>query len=286
VTPGSGFPGGAPAAVASRGGDEVQGAVVHPRVWQRRMAVLRDQGRRRLRWVVGGVAVLTVLCVGLVVLHTPLLALRHATVRGADHTGTEAVLAAAGLLEHPPLIDVDPANVAARVQGLPWVAHALVVRHWPDAVTITVTERVAMGSIIRPGGGVAVVDASGRVLAWQSAAPPGLVLVAPVAPGRPGTILAGAARPAVVVAAALPASLAGRVRQVVAGPGGVVALDLGGRVTAMLGRTDSLHAKLVALASVLAGAQVSGPAVIDVTVPSQPTVGPAPPASRPEPTPR
>ena len=33
---------------------------VHPRVWQRRVAVLREQGHRRLRWVVGGVVVLVV----------------------------------------------------------------------------------------------------------------------------------------------------------------------------------------------------------------------------------
>ncbi len=258
---------------------EGEPAVVHPRVWQRRVAVLRDQGRRRLRWVVAGVVVLVVLCVGLLVLHTPLLALRHATVRGAQHSGPEAVLQAAGLLDHPPLIDVDPANVAARVERLPWVADAVVVRHWPDDVTITVTERSPVGSIGRPGGGVAVVDAAGRVLAWQGAAPPGPVLVAPVAPGPPGTVLAGAARPALAVAAALPAALAGRVQQVAVGAGGVVTLDLGGGLRAALGRTDGLRAKLVALDSVLAGAQVSGPAMIDVTVPGEPTVGPAPPLS-------
>jgi cell division protein FtsQ len=258
-------------------------AVVHPRVWQRRVAVLRDQGRRRLRWVVAGVVVLVVLCVGLVVLHTPLLALRHATVRGAQHSGPEAVLQAAGLLDHPPLIDVDPASVAARVERLPWVARAVVVRHWPDDVTITVTERSPVGSIARSGGGVAVVDAAGRVLAWQGAAPPGPVLVAPVVPGPPGTVLADAARPALAVAAALPAALAGRVQQVAVGAGGVVTLDLGGGLRATLGRTDGLRAKLVALASVLAGAQVSGPAVIDVTVPGEPMVGPAPPLSRSRP---
>ncbi len=254
--------------------------VVHPRVWQRRVAVLRDQGVRRLRWVVAGVAVLVVLCVVLLVLHTPLLALRNATVRGAQHTGTQAVLAAAGLLDDPPLIDVDPGTVAARVERLPWVAHAVVVRHWPDSVTITVTERVPLGSIARPGGGVAVVDASGRVLAWQAAAPPGLVLEAPVSPGPPGAVLAPAARPALQVGAALPASLAGRVLDVTVDARGMVTLDLGGGVSAALGTTAELPAKLTAVASVLAGAPLKGPAVIDVTVPDEPTVGPPPPGAR------
>ncbi len=255
-------------------------SAVHPRVWQRRVAVLREQGHRRLRWIVGGVVVLVVACVALLVLHTPLLALRNATVQGAQHTGSTAVLAAAGLLDHPPLIDVDPKSASARIEKLPWVAHAVVTRHWPDSVTITVTERRPLGSVARPGGGVAVVDASGHVLAWQSSAPPGLVLVAPVTPGRPGTVLAGAARPALEVAAALPPALAGRVLQVAVNARDTVTLDLGRGISAVLGSTTGLDAKLTAVASVLAGAHVSPPAVIDVTVPDEPTVGRPPPGSR------
>jgi cell division protein FtsQ len=251
--------------------------VVHPRVWQRRMAVLREQGRRRLRWVVAGVAVLVALCIALLVLHTPLLALRSATVRGAQHTGTQAVLQAAGLLSNPPLIDVDPKTVAADVEKLPWVAHAAVVRHWPDRVTITVTERVPLGFFPRRGG-VAVVDHTGRVLAWQRGATTGLVLVAPVTPGRPGTVLAGAARPVLRVASALPASLSARVLEVSADAHGTVRLNLGGGVSAVLGPATEVQAKLTALATVLSGAHVSGPAVIDVTYPDEPTVGPPPPA--------
>jgi cell division protein FtsQ len=262
-------------------GSRAETETVHPRVWQRRAAVLRDHAHRRLRWVVAGVVILVVLCVVLLVLHTPLLALRDTTVRGAQHTGSQAVLEAAGLLDDPPLIDVDPTTTAAKIERLPWVAHAVVVRHWPVSVTITVTERVALGSIAVPGGGVAVVDASGRVLAWQPSAPPGPILVAPVTPGRPGTVLARPARPALRVASALPPSLAGRVLHVTTDAQGMVTLDLGRGLRAVLGSTDGTEAKLTALASVLAGAPVSGPAVIDVTVPDEPTIGPPPPGSRP-----
>jgi len=278
--PGTGREGGPAGPGPSPGTDSEREPVVHPRVWQRRVAVLRDQSRRRLRWVVGGVAVLVALCAVLLALHTPLLALRHATVVGAQHTGTEAVLQAAGLVDHPPLIDVDPKSAARRVERLPWVAHAEVVRHWPDSVTIIVTERVPLASVARPGGGVATVDATGRVLTWQGGAAPGLTLAAPVTPGRPGTALPSAARPALVVASALPATIAGRVQEVAVDARGMVSLDLGGRLSAMLGSTQDLQAKLIAVASVLAGAHLSGAAMIDVTVPDEPTVGPPPPVSR------
>jgi hypothetical protein len=75
--------------------------------------------------------------------------------------------------------------------------------------------------------------------------------------------------------------LAGRVLKVTANAQARVSLDLGGGVSAVLGPTTGLQAKLTALASVLAGAHVSPPAVIDVTVPDEPTVGRPPPGSGP-----
>ncbi len=77
-------------------------SVVHPRLWQRHVAVLREQGHRRLRWVMGGVVVLVVLCVALLVLHTPLLALRHATVRGAAAHRLRSRAPGGGLARSPP----------------------------------------------------------------------------------------------------------------------------------------------------------------------------------------
>jgi len=252
------------------------GASVHPRVWQRRVAVLRDQGRHRLRWVVAVVVALAAVCVAVLVLHTPLVAVRHTTVRGVAPAQVGAVLEAAGLAGDPPMIDVDPVSAAAQVEALPWVARAAVVRRWPDSVSVTVTERVPLAAVPRPGGGAAVVDASGHVLAWEPSLPGGLLLSGPVPPGPPGSVLAAADRPVVTVGAALPAPMAGRVRQVSVNRAGVVALDLGGHVGAVLGPVTDLGRKLAALTTVLEEVRPTGPAVIDVTVPDQPTVGPPP----------
>jgi cell division protein FtsQ len=248
---------------------------VDPRLWQRRVAVLRQQGRRRLRWVLAALAALAVGVVVLVGLHSPVLAVRHVTVLGAHHTGYGLVVRAAGLDAHPPLIDVDTGAAAARVAQLPWVAHATVVRDWPDGVTVTVTERVPVATVSRPGGGVAVVDADGHITAWEPDGFPGVVALGGAGvPGRPGTVLGPAARPALVVAASLPPALASRVRLVSLGAGEELWLDLGGGVKATLGSDNDLTAKLEALSSVLAGVNLRGPAVIDVSVPDEPTMGP------------
>jgi len=134
--------------------------------------------------------------------------------------------------------------------------------------------------VARPGG-VAVVDAAGRVLAWSRTSPAGLVaLSAPISAGAPGTTLGGAARPGLDLVSALPPALAGRVHAVRVGARGDLSIDLGNGVGALLGPDANVGAKLEALASVLAGAPPKGPEWIDVSVPDEPTVGPPPAAGQ------
>ena len=253
---------------------------VEPRMWQRRVEVLREQGRRRLRWIIAALVGVVIAAAVLVALHSPVLAVRHVTVVGAHQTPVGDVVGAAAL-DGRPLVDIDTGETAARVESLPWVAHATVVRSWPTGVTITIVERVPRATVDRPNG-VAVVDASGHVLEWTQEPPSGFPsLGAVVAPGRPGTVLGPGARPALMVVDALPAPLAPTVRRVVLDRGHHVWLDLGRGVSAALGGTGDIGAKLQSLASVLASARPSWPAVIDVTVPDLPTVGPPSPGAPP-----
>jgi cell division protein FtsQ len=214
---------------------------------------------------------------GFGVLHTELFAARHITVRGAVHTTKRQVEVAAGLNSGTPLIDVSAGAADARIEALPWVDRAVVARHWPDSVSVSITERVAIATLSRPGG-VVLVDRAGRVLAWESVAPPGLVsLDVQVAVGRPGSTLPSVAGPGLRVAAALPAALASRVTAVAVDRRGNVTLSLSGGLIATLGATVDLPAKFESLASVVEGAHPTGPGVIDVSVPEEPTFGPLPP---------
>jgi cell division protein FtsQ len=230
--------------------------------------------------VVTAASVAVLLVGALAVLHSPLLAARHVTVRGAHRVSARLVVRTAQLTAAPPLVDVDSAVDAARLERLPWVARATVARRWPDSVVITVAERTPVVALARPSpaSGYALVDGSGRVLQWVAAALSGLpVLQAPVAAPAPGKVVAGAARPGLVVADAAERALPGRLQGVTVEPSGTVRLDLGGGVQVLVGRARSLGPKLASLRSVLAGAPPPGPEVIDVTVPGEPTVAPPPP---------
>ena len=91
------------------------------------------------------------------------------------HVSSATILAAAGLTGHPPLISVNPGAVAAKVEGLPFVATARVSRNWPDGVTIAVTERVPVAIMAGPSTSWSVLDRTGRTVQVDGPRPAGLV---------------------------------------------------------------------------------------------------------------
>ncbi len=261
--------------VEGRGFGRGSPAGVDPRLGERRRQVARQVAHRRRRRLAMAAAPVVAAVALVVALHSPLLAVRHVAVRGAVHTPAAEVAQVAGLAGHPPLVDVSPAVADRRLQRLPWVARAEVRRRWPDAVSVVVTERRPVAVLSRPGGS-AVVDGSGHVLTtapWYGPVLPHVVTA--VVSGAAGSVVAPAVIPALTVAAALPPALRGRVVSISLGRSDGVVLQLGGGLSARLGPPMDLPAKFEALASVLAGAAPGGPAVIDVTIPNLPTVGPA-----------
>jgi len=246
------------------------GAPIDPRIRARRAEVLRGQARRRLRVALGALIVLAVLVGCWALLHSRAFSARVVTVVGAVHTPASEIIAAAGLADHPPLIDVTSA-ATARLERLPWVAQATVTREWPDGVRIHVVERSPVAAV-SDGGRWMLVARSGKVLARVAAPPAAVVHVSsPAAPGLPGTTMPSA-RPALQVAASLPVAFKSQVASVDAGPRGTVTLHLTSGLTVDLGSTAELERKYEDIAAILAGAKLTSGDVIDVAAPAAPIV--------------
>lgn len=245
-----------------------------PRFRKRRVAVRRQEGRRRLRFLAGSTAVAVAVGGAVGVTRSPLLDVDRVEVRGTSRTPRPDVLAASGLDAGPLMTEVDTRGVVRRVEALPWVERARARRAWPNSVVIEVTERTPAAALAAAGGGWALVDGAGRVLEVGAARPQGVPVVAgATAPGPAGSELAAGARDPLRVAAALPAQLRPRVAEVVVVPGGEVVLRLaapGGEVR--LGRPDALGPKLAAAATVLEKANPRGLRVLDVRVPQAPVL--------------
>jgi cell division protein FtsQ len=194
------------------------------------------------------------------------------------HTSDAAIEVAAGLDGSPPLISVDPGPTAARVERLPFIATARVERHWPDGVSIAVTERVPTTVMAGPGTSWSVLDADGRTLEVLPTRPPGLVVLAvdtaggPVRPGAVGHTLPGSSSFALTVRRTLPPAFSAQVVSVTEAPNATVSLALNSGLAVLLGTDSDLRAKYEDVAAVIAHASLHGATTVDVSVPESPTV--------------
>lgn len=246
---------------------------IDPRIRERRVAVRREEGRRRLRVVVGTAILAAIVGAAVAITRSPLLDLDRVEISGATHTSAADIARAGSLRTGTLLVDLDPDASARAIRTLPWVADAEVVRRWPGSVVVTVVER-APAAAVAIDGGWALVAVDGHVLSHQPEQPSGVLVVAGVAaPGAPGTVLPPESRAAVEVAAALAPAVRDRVAVIEATPAGEVDLLLAApKARVRLGTTDRLDAKLLAVETVLTKVSTVRLTTIDVRAPETPVL--------------
>lgn len=257
---------------------------IDPRMSARRADV--EDGRRRGRYRnVASVLVAATLLGGAVVavLASPLLQLRTVTVHGGTEIGVNRVRTAAGLRLGQSMLDVNVDQVRRLVTELPLVERVTVRRQWPRTVVLDVVEAVPVAAVAT-GDTWSVVDRRGTVLETRPVQPslPTVELetganVGSVQPGDPRI------RGALVVASLMSAELRQQVARVaVRGTevnvwvrrSGVakVRRGPGDELLVLVGDPRDLPAKVRALDTMLAGADLANAAVLDLTVPDQPIV--------------
>ena len=244
-----------------------------PRIRQRRIAVQRDEGRRRRRALLAVVAVVLTGISAWGVTRSPLLNVDTVRVRGGVHTTVADVVTASALDRHPPMTDVDPTRVAESVERLPWVEQARVERYWPATVEVTLLERSPL-AVVHAGTRWLLVDPTGRVLAVEKVAPPDLTRIETAkAPWRPATTVPEPVRAALAIVEMLPEPLAGRVPVIRVHSDDTIELALDNRVSVLLGPAGvDTREKLVALTTLVQKANLTRVASIDVRVPTAPVL--------------
>jgi cell division protein FtsQ len=257
----------------------LDGSSIDPRIRQRREQIERSRAQKRLRLLAVFVGMAVLVAGGAFLLHTPLFEAKVVTVTGEHpNTSTQAIEAAAGVTHHPPLISVDPDPTAARVETLPFIASAQITRHWPDAVTIAVTERTPVTAMAGPTTDWSTLDSNGRTLAVTPGRPalPVLAVAAAkgsVPPAPVGATIAPAADPGLLVARTLPPAFVAQVVSITVAADVTVSLALTSGLVVLLGTVSDLPAKYEDVAAIIAHAPLRGVHTIDVTVPQSPTTG-------------
>jgi cell division protein FtsQ len=204
------------------------------------------RSRRRRRIVLVTLAAVAIVAAAIwALLGSGLLVVRSVTVTGAGAVPRAEVLRAAGITPGTPLIRVDTAAVARRVEQITQVQSAQVSRDWPDTVVIAIQDRTPVFAVAS-GGGFALVDRFGVVVSHVTSRPPGMVLFDTAA--DPGSLRGNrAVQAAVTVLHELPPRIRRQVRAVAAPSPDAVTLDLRRGVTVLWGGTDRAAAKAAEL---------------------------------------
>ncbi|MFI5036119.1 MAG: cell division protein FtsQ/DivIB [Acidimicrobiales bacterium] len=237
---------------------------------------------RRHRRVITVVAVVVLAAATLVaggewVIRQSYFRVRHVTLTGLVHESSAAVLAASGLAGDPPMIDVSAGELARRLAVFPWIGHVAVTKHWPNTLDVAVRERLAVAVAFDGRHRLRYVDAAGHDL---GAAPldanlPTLDFAHPRDATWPYERAGWAAA---FVAARLPVAFAPQVSVIIVDHRGNVTLTMTTPVHFVLGAPTQLHAKFVAIASVIAHETLRAGDVVDVSVPGALAVTGPPPS--------
>lgn len=239
-----------------------------------RRATPRRRVRRLTKWLVSLGLVVTALAFATQwLLHSSYLRVQHVTLVGLRHEGDAAVLQASGLSEHPSMIGLSESTIAQRLATFPWISSITLVKHWPNSVVVTVHESVAVAVAFTSTHHLEFVDAKGRELGPASlgANLPTLEYLNAKGPSWPFAL---AGRGAAYVASQLPRAFSPQVSQITDDAQGVVTLKMTTPVTFVLGPPTDLHAKFVAIASVIAHSTLVPGDVVDVSVPDELAVTP------------
>lgn len=277
-----------------------------PRFAERWVQVRREEGKRRLKFLVAATAILSAGLLAVGSLYTPLLKVRHVRVTVHGSLSARQVRTLAGLAHYKLMVDVDAGAIASRLDDVPQLGEARVRREWPGTVAVTVSVRTPIAIMFLASGEWAAVDATGRVLEEKTGPAPALPIMQglpdPPAPGQwldgslgpdaaPGlppaaqvdmaaasdsTTVPQGATAALAAIVALPASLRRDVISVTVGAGGSLSMTVisanqtGGSIAVSFGDASLLAQKLEALSTLLTQADLSGVASIDLSVPDRP----------------
>ncbi|MHB8294165.1 MAG: cell division protein FtsQ/DivIB [Acidimicrobiales bacterium] len=251
-----------------------------PRIWDRREEVLRRARNRRLAASVVAVSFAVMSMLLLALLHSPAFEVARVRLSGASRTTTGQVYQAAGLVGHVPMIDVSAGRAEDALEALPWARQAVVSIEWPATIAIRITEwrPVAWAASASSPGREVLLAGQGRVLALTTAVPPGLFhLVGLSIAEQPGQdVPAMATGPLRVAAALASAGQQAPGQQIVSLAGSVSSVtgQLSGGAEVIFGRAANLHAKVGALETMLAHLPPGPLKVLDVSIPSAPTLTP------------
>lgn len=245
---------------------------IDPRIRQRRIAVQRASGRRRLRRLVVLTGVLVAVIAGVLLALSPVLDVDRVTVAGASATPASDIIAASGILDGDAMVRLDVDGATEALEVLPWVDRATIRRDYPSAVKIVIREREPVG-ILSSGDTEALVDGSGRVLGPVQ--PPYRELARVVIPTEipaAGQTVDASTRATLDLVDAVAAGIEGHPVVITQDPAGETSLIVDDSIAVRIGDADRIATKVRSVATILDQVDLTCVATIDVRIADRPVL--------------
>ena len=231
----------------------------------KQLFTMRGVNRRKQLLVVGGSLVASVVFV-LIVLASPLVAVRNIDIEGAKYANATLIETVSKSLRGKSVLTVDTNAAQKLLETDPWIESVRIKTYLPSRAVIEINERVPVAWFLGVDNQGRVIDQDGRVLAVVNGRPTEYMLIDGIGPN----LIAGAmASESYKAAAQLAMSLPDEIRPVVKnmgvnGPNQVTMTLLTGAVV-KFGEPVDLRNKLVNVVVILRRQDINQIAGIDVS---------------------
>ena len=231
----------------------------------KQLFTMRGVNRRKQLLVVGGSLVASVVFV-LIVLASPLVAVRNIDIEGAKYANATLIETVSKSLRGKSVLTVDTNAAQKLLETDPWIESVRIKSYLPSRAVIEINERVPVAWFLGVDNQGRVIDQDGRVLAVVNGRPTEYMLIDGIGPN----LIAGAmASESYKAAAQLAMSLPDEIRPVVKnmgvnGPNQVTMTLLTGAVV-KFGEPVDLRNKLVNVVVILRRQDINQIAGIDVS---------------------
>ncbi|NDF40967.1 MAG: FtsQ-type POTRA domain-containing protein [Actinobacteria bacterium] len=210
--------------------------------------------------VIGGGALV------LVILASPIVAVRKVQIEGVTYADARLVDAVVQSLKGKSVLTVDTATAEARLEGDPWIADARISTYLPNRAVIEVSERIPVAWFLGVDNRARVIDLEGRVLAIVDGRPTEYLWIDGTGPNSsPGAIASDAYRAAGQLAISIPEEMKPLVEKLgVSGPNNITMTLVTGTVIDF-GEPVDMRNKLVNVVVLLRRQDPNDIAMIDVS---------------------
>ena len=232
----------------------------------------RRERLQKVKWLKLAGAIAASVVVVIVLLASPIFAIRSVTVEGNVYTSKEVLTAVTKTLKGASVFTVDTQRARELLLEDSWVSDVRITTRFPGKALVEIAERVPIVWYVGDDQKARIVDARGRVIAVLTGWPTKYLRVTGVGPSlEAGATADDVYRAAAQLVLALPDELRPMVKSLEVSPGGELAMTLKGGTLVRFGPPNDLQNKLVAVVVLLRRQNPSTLAVIDVST-GDPTV--------------